>query len=123
MKDTTKSLLLHRIGESLLVIVPAVIGLLVSPEAKWTLPAQTVCATAGALLGVALVFWKWSRELKEKVSDVELVAAARSAGRPVCDCTKVGVVMLTKPEKGRDYYVCPECGAEILPSPPRSFGY
>ena len=79
-------------------------------------------ATTGIAAGVGAILYGWGLwtwELKRKLSKTEQIKEAREAGRPICDCTTTGEIMLLTPRMGSaDVYRCPACGnPRVNPKP------
>ena len=63
--------------------------------------------------GTILYAWaSWTYSLHKRDSKRELVRDARTQGRPICDCTPTGEIMLFREVAERtdiQFYQCPHC--------------
>src|SRR5258708_758647 len=95
-------------GKSLTALLTVTVGIVVihltGPSGEVRLPAkiatELLLLTGGLLFsvcGVAYSYWK-------RCQPEERIDRARKAGRPICDCTEVGEIMLIIPSRSTIYH-------------------
>lgn len=108
-----------------IILLAGMLGFVVSPFAHdlWSfgidtfLPKLSRQGTLSLVATLAILCLALGVLLYRSYSKRLLIESARKQGRPVCDCTTTGEIMLVDPKKGGVNlytYVCPKCGKEFL---------
>jgi hypothetical protein len=88
-----------------------VLGWLAGSSQTLPVPAKPATALLGALIGLALLWAKWTHALWKLSSKRERIRDALSMGRPICHCSESSEIMTQHHalEHSIDVYACPVC--------------